>query len=152
MRRRIDQVVIVALAVLLGIVLLLYWVEQQVPPPDIPPLAKPKVDPTPVDWTTFTQVLFTHPKQLRGVEKYAALPDFNMFDQRSATDQSELIARLDKRFDEEARPAYERGDLDTAERVCREIIARKRDHQNAADLLRVISERRKALEKEGATP
>ena len=166
LRRKIDQVVIFALVLLLVVVILLYWAEQQAPSPEIPPLAMPPIGikNTPPDWTTFTEVLFTHPPKLEWkaeyestaslgkFREYTALRDFNMFDARSAKDRSELIAGLDQRFEAEARPAFERGDLDTAERVSREIIAKDRSHRKAIDLLRVIRERRKAEVKEGATP
>ena len=152
LRRKVDQVVIFALVVLLGLVILLYYVEQQAPPPVIPALQAPIIDPTPEDWTTFTQVLFVHPKSLRDVGRYMQVVDFNMFDARSARDQSELIARLDEQYEQEALPAYQRGDLDTADRVCIEIIRQLRSHRNAVELRQRIGERRKALEKEGTTP
>jgi len=143
LRRRIDYVVIFTLAVLLGVVVLLYWVEQQAPQPKRPTLPPTPVSPTPADWPSFMNQVFLQPKQLSKVTSFAGLLDYNMFDARSIAVQSELVAQMDREFTK-AQDAYLKNDLDTAERICTEIIRRMPSHRKTIELLKMIRERRKA--------
>ncbi len=139
LRRKVDQLVIVALAILLGVTAFLWWLEQQAPQPTKPQLQQ-VVIPTPsVLWDDFRKNLFTHPKDLRQVPELRGLLDFNMFDARSALVQSETIARLDKQF-EKANEAFQKNDLATAKRICQDIIKEMPSHRRAIELQKVISE------------
>jgi len=54
----------------------------------------------------------------------------------------ELIAQMDKQY-EVAYEAFRQGDLEKAERICREIIRQMPSHRDAAELLRRIGQPRK---------
>lgn len=149
LRRRIDQVVIFALVVLLGWVVLFYWIEQQVPEPQRPQPPLPPVSPTPVFWSEFKK-RFTHPKDIERIPDLAALLDFNPFDPR-ILDRSELIRRLDRIY-QRALEAFDKGDLDSAEQMCRRIIKQMQSHAKAIELLKRIRERRREQEKPTPSP
>lgn len=152
LRRRVDQAVIVGLAVLLGITLVLYWIEQEVPEPIKPNVPPPPIETPPASWAVFRQD-FTHPKDLANVEGLSALLLFNPFDQRSVADQSEKEAQLAKKY-EEAERQYQAGNLQQAKQICREIISEMPDHYRAIALQATINRLEKEKEKEavGTTP
>ncbi|MCX8037276.1 MAG: hypothetical protein N3D11_09585 [Candidatus Sumerlaeia bacterium] len=152
-RRKIDQVVIAALAVLLGITALLWYVEQQVTLPPLPPPPPPQLSPTPEFWPSFMKDTFTHPKDLRSIQELRSVIDFNMFDARSAALQSGLLARLDKQF-EQANQAFMSGNIPEAKRILQDIIKEMPSHRRAFELMGTIAdmERKQAEAAAKATP
>jgi len=151
LRKKVDQLVVVALAVLLGMTALLWWFEQQAPLPMRPALQPPAVPtPSPV-MDAFMKELFVHPKDLRKVPELRGLLDFNIFDARSAAVQRETIDRLDKLF-EKASDAFMKNDLATAKRICQDIIKEMPSHRKAFELQRTISELEKKLQETPKTP
>jgi hypothetical protein len=136
--------VILGLAVLLGLTLLLYWVEQQVPPPSVPPVVTPTIDPTPLNWPLFRDT-FTHPKELATNANLRGLKDFNPFDSRSVADVSEKRARLDQRY-QQALDAFDQGttaSLQNARQIAQEIVQEMPSHQ-AYQLVQLIDRIRTA--------
>jgi len=146
LRRKVDHLVVALLAILLGIMFLLYWMEQQLPEPQVPPLPPIKI-PTPILDATSVSAAFTHPKSLREVPQFRGLMDFNMFDARSVGVRTDLEARLDKQY-EKAQEAFLRNDLATAEKICNDIIAQMPSHQKTVELLKMISTKKRESEKE----
>lgn len=150
LRRKIDQLVIVALAILLGVVIFFYWLEQQAPPPTIPPLQQATISPTPIIWI-IVQQMFVHPKDIRKVPDIQGLVAFDMFDAHSARIQSETVARADTQFIK-AQQAFDQGDLATAKQVCQDMIKDVPSHTKAINMLKIISEiERKQQEEKSAT-
>jgi hypothetical protein len=150
LRRKVDQLVIVALAILLGVVIFLYWLEQQAPPPTIPPLQQATISPTPFIWVIVPQ-MFIHPKDLRKVPDIQGITTFDMFDAHSTRIQSETVARADTQFTK-ALQAFNQGDLATAKQVCQDIIKDVPSHTKAINLLKQISDsERKQQEAKSAT-
>jgi len=140
LRKRVDQLVIVALAVLLGVTAFLWWLEQQVPLPPRPTVQQPVV-PTPSLLQEFVVKgdAFVQPKDLRRNPELRGLLDFNMFDARSAAVQRETRDRLDRQF-EKANEAFLKNDLATAKRICQDIIKEMPSHRKAYALQKTISE------------
>jgi len=147
LRRKVDLLVVAALAVLLGVMGFFYWIELQLPEPTVPPVTPVDVPTPPPDWTTFTERTFVHPKDLRKVPEFAGLTDFDMFDARSVAVQSESVARLDQQYDK-AQEAFLKNDLVTAERICADIIKVMPSHRKTVELLKLISSKKKETEKE----
>lgn len=147
LRRKVDRIVVGALVVLLGVMGFLYWTEQQLPKPTVPPLVKVPVNTPPAEWEVFKK-RFVHPKEIRKSSdlQLRGLLDYNMFDPRSVSIQTDLTARLDKLF-EKAQEAFLKNDLATAERICNDIINQMSSHRNTVELLNLISSKRKEQEK-----
>lgn len=146
LRRKVDQMVIALLLVLLGAMFLFYWIEQQLPEPTVPPLPPVSTPAAPKDPNVIMS-RFAHAKELRKVPEFRELLDFNMFDQRSVAVRSESLARLDKLF-EKAQEAFLKNDLATAERICGDIINQMPSHRKSIELLKLISGKKKEQEKE----
>ncbi len=138
-RRKMDQVVIAALAVLLGITALLWYAEQQVTLPPLPPPPPPQLSPTPEFWPAFMKETFTHPKDLRSIQELRGVIDFNMFDARSAALQAGMMARLDKQF-EQANQAFLSGNIPEAKRILQDIIKEMPSHRRAYELMGTIAD------------
>jgi hypothetical protein len=151
LRRKVDQLVIIALVVLLGVTAFFWWVEQEVPAPTIPDRPPVFIPPFPEEgWQQF-QNMFVHPKTLSKVPEFQGLLEFNMFDPRSVEVQTELVSRLDEQF-KEAEKAYAANDLDEAERICRGIIKQMSSYAKAQQMLRMINARREALKESTTNP
>jgi hypothetical protein len=147
LRRKVDHIVVAALVVLLGVMVFFYWVEQQLPEPVVPAVTQVEVPKPPPEWTTFTERTFVHPKDLRKVPDFAGLMDFDMFDARSVAVQLESVAKLDQQY-EKAQEAFLKNDLVTAERICADIIKTMPSHRKTVELLKLISSKKKEMEKE----
>jgi len=145
LRRKVDQLVVGVLLVLLGVMIFFYWMEQQVPAPTLPPVVGVPVPTPPPEWTTFTERTFLHPKDLRKVLEFRGLADFNMFDARSVAVQSESTAKLDKQY-EEAQVAFVKNDLAKAERICQDIITQMPSHRKTFELLKLIMAKKREME------
>jgi hypothetical protein len=145
LRRKVDQLVVAALLVLVGVMVFFYWIEQQLPEPTIPPQTPTPIPTPPPDWTTFTEKTFVHSKDLQKVPELGGLPAFNMFDARTVAIRSETTAKLDKMYDE-AQLAFVKNDLAKAERICGDIIKEDYSHRKTVELLKLISARKKEIE------
>jgi len=135
-RRKVDQLIIGGLAILLAIVAGLWWLEQQVP--GLPPVPTPPPPPeyTPGEWT-WTKSLFTHEKSVRDVSSFRSELSQNMFDVRGVTARPLPQVQLDEKY-LAAKDAFAKGDMAEATRLCNEILSQSPTHQGAAELLKLI--------------
>lgn len=141
-RRKIDQLAIAGLVILLAVVACLWWLEQQVP--GLPPVPNPPPPSefTPGEWT-WTKTLFTHEKDFRNVQKFAEnvpnnLLGYNMFDSRGARPSPQTQAQIDAKYTA-AQAALAKGDIAEATRLCAEILSQSPSHQGATELMKTIN-------------
>jgi hypothetical protein len=143
LRRKIDQIVLVALGVLLGLTLMFRWMEQQAPAPArVEPQKPPIPTSTPASWIAFGE-RFNHPQNPDMAPGVNTLLAINIFEERSAINLTNLMNRLNQRCGD-AKKAFDAGDLTTADTIVREIMLQMPSHPGAVELRRQIDAKRAA--------
>jgi len=140
MRRRLDQVVIGGLVVLLGLTALLWWVEQIMPPPVMPAQNAPPIPTgTPENWGPFVKA-FEHPQDVRQAPIVRTLVDMPMFDPPNEQLLASRRASVEQLYGNAER-AFQAGNLAQAKEITRKIIELEPYHQKTIALVKQLEEK-----------
>jgi hypothetical protein len=141
-RRKLDQVMLLALALLLGVMVLLYWLEQQAP--SLVPAEQVKIEipaETPANWTAFVNRFAPTGGDASKAPIYSALLPINVFEERSADSMTNLTKRIEDRY-AQAKAAFDSNDTTKTETIIREILDLSGSHQKTLELRRALDARK----------